>query len=581
MLSSFSPVGLSLLLSLVIVSQPSAQAVPLPFDPSSIVEVRVDDLDRDQVVALTLDGFDVTSVQGRSAFLSLPENDLGALTSRGLSFVRLAPAKPADESFLAAYHSYASLATELQSIAASYPNLCQLSSVGNSVQGRQLWIMKISDNVALQEDEPEFRYISTMHGDEPIGMEMCLNMIHELLDNYGSDPEITGLVDDLEIWILPLMNPDGYTAGSRYNAQGVDLNRDFPDRVNDPVNTTAGRAIETARVMNWGFNHSPVLSANFHSGALVVNYPYDSDPNPFAPYSAAPDDSLFIAQSLAYASLNAPMSASPWFSQGIVNGVEWYLVHGGMQDWNYYWMGCNDVTIELGDTKWPSSSQLPGLWNDNRDAMLAYMGWALRGVRGVVTDALTGQPLPATVTVMGIDHDVFTDPDVGDYHRMVEPGTYTVTIAASGYVSQVIPGVSVGAGDATVLSVALSPEGWSDLGLGLAGTAGQVPTLTGSGPLTASSVNAVDLAAALPGAAAHLVFGLTRIDAGFKGGVLVPAPDLLISGLPIDGAGQLSVPFVWPTGVPAGFPFYLQVWVEDGQGPLGFAASNGLGGEAQ
>lgn len=576
-----SRAALLLLLSLSFVSQSNAQDVPQPFDPSSIVAVRVDDLDRDQVVALTLDGFDVTSVQGRSAYLSLPESGLGALTARGMSFVRLPNAKPADDSFLAAYHSYSALTTELQSIAASYPNLCQLSSVGNSVQGRQLWIMKISDNVALQEDEPEFRYISTMHGDEPIGMEMCLNMIHELLDNYGSDPEVTGLVDDLEIWILPLMNPDGYTAGSRYNAQGVDLNRDFPDRVNDPVNTTAGRAIETARVMNWGFNHSTVLSANFHSGALVVNYPYDSDPNPFASYSAAPDDSLFIAQSLAYASLNAPMSASPWFSQGIVNGVEWYLVHGGMQDWNYHWMGCNDVTIELGDTKWPSSSLLPGIWSNNRDAMLAYMGWALRGVRGVVTDALTGQPLSATVTVMGIDHDVFTDPDVGDYHRMVEPGTYTVTIAASGYVSQVLPGVSVGAGDATVLSVALSPEGWSDLGLGLAGTAGLVPVLTGSGPLTASSVNAVDLAAALPGAGAHLVFGFTRIDAAFKGGVLVPSPDLLISGLPIDGAGQLSLPFVWPTGIPGGFPFFLQVWVEDGQGPLGFAASNGLRGEAQ
>ena len=58
-------------------------------------------------------------------------------------------------------------------------------------------------------------------------MEMCLYLINHLVDNYGTDPQVTALVDDTDIWIMPLMNPDGNAAGSRYNANGTDLNRDF------------------------------------------------------------------------------------------------------------------------------------------------------------------------------------------------------------------------------------------------------------------------------------------------------------------------------------------------------------------
>ncbi len=359
----------------------------------------------------------------------------------------------------AGYHTHAQLTTELQAIEAAHPAICELYNIGNSVQGRELWFMKISDNVSVEEDEPEFKYISTMHGDEPVGMELCLNLINYLVDNYGSDPQVDNLINECEIWIMPLMNPDGYTSHSRYNSQGVDLNRDFPDRVTDPNNTTAGRAKETKNVMNWAFAHSSVLSANFHTGALVVNYPYDSDPNPWTPYSATPDDALFIQQSLTYSYLNTPMYNSYWFPQGITNGAAWYVIYGGMQDWNYVWMGCNEVTIELSDSKWPPYSQIAGLWNDNRDSMLAYMELCLDGVRGVVTDAVTGLPVSATVRVTGIGHDVFTDPDVGDYHRMLLPGTYSVEFSASGYEDQVVSGVTVGSGVATRVDVTLMPQG--------------------------------------------------------------------------------------------------------------------------
>ncbi len=346
---------------------------------------------------------------------------------------------------------YNDIGTDLLAHQSTYPTLCERYDLGLSVNGRHLWALRITDNISLEEDEPEFKYIATMHGDEIVGTKMCMMLIDYLLTNYGGDPQATNIVDSVDLWIVPLMNPDGYTSGprTRYNANLVDLNRNFPD-FGDP-NTTAGRAIETAHVMNWSAQHAFVASANFHGGALVVNYPFD---NSLFGSQYSPDDDLFIYISEEYSSRNLPMWSGSWF-HGITNGAEWYVVYGGMQDWNYLFMGCNEVTIELGNTKQPSATQIGALWNDNRDAMLAYIETSLIGVRGVVTDGTTGLPLAATVTVAGRNHEVYTDPDVGDYHRMLLAGAYDLTFDAAGYAPVVETGVVVTAGAATVLDVQL------------------------------------------------------------------------------------------------------------------------------
>ncbi len=437
-----------LLLALTLSAAPALGFSP----PPDVAVVRIDGISHDQVTRLTLDGFDVAGVRADTARLYVTPEQYFELLRRGFDVKRL-PTPGADSGARAGYRSFAQLSSDLQALEAANPTIFDLKSIGTSVQGRDLWFMKISDNVAAEEDEPEFKYISTMHGDEPVGTELCVYLIEHLAAQYGSDQEITDLVNETEIWIMPLMNPDGYESGSRYNANGVDLNRDFPDRVTDPVNTVTGRTKETRRVMNWGFDHSPVMSANFHTGALVVNYLYDSDPDPYTWYSACPDDALVIEMSLTYSELNSPMYNSWYFSQGITNGAAWYVIYGGMQDWNYVWQGCFDATIELSDDPWPPSSSLPGLWNDNRDSMLAYMEWCHKGVRGLVTDSVTGAPIDATVEVEGIDHEVFTDPDVGDYHRILLPGTYDLTFTADGYFSQTINNITVGSGDAIRVDV--------------------------------------------------------------------------------------------------------------------------------
>jgi len=355
--------------------------------------------------------------------------------------------------------TYAEIGPALQAYETAHPTRAKRYDLGLSVQGRHLWALRISDNVALEEDEPECKYISTMHGDEIVGVKMCMNLIDFLLINYGVDSRATNIINEIDLWIVPLMNPDGYDTSprTRYNANGVDLNRDFPDPFTSPNNTTAGRALETAAIMNWSFGQSFTLSANFHGGALVVNYPYDNNASGSSVYTICPDDDLFIAISEAYSSNNLPMWNSGTFFHGITNGAAWYAIDGGMQDWNYLYMGGNEVTIELGNTKQPSTSQITTLWNDNRNAMLSYLEKSLIGLRGKVTDSITSAPLNATIDVIGRTHSVFTDPQVGDYHRMLLPGVYDIKVTSAGHDTVTITGQAVPSGNAVRRDLALGP----------------------------------------------------------------------------------------------------------------------------
>jgi hypothetical protein len=116
---------------------------------------------------------------------------------------------------------------------------------------------------------------------------------------------------------------------------------------------------------------------------------------------------------------------------------------------------------------------------------------------------------------------------------------------------------------------------WSDLGQGLAGTNG-VPVLTGSGTLQAGAPLTLALTSALENASTALVIGLVQIDAPFKGGVLVPRPDLILFGLTTNAFGVHELPALWPAGAPSGFSVVFQHWVTDPVAPVGFAASNAL-----
>ncbi len=351
----------------------------------------------------------------------------------------------------AAWPTFTELEVEMQAVAAAHPDICRLVSIGTSVQGRNLWFMKITDNPDIEEDEPEFKYSSSIHGDEVTGMEMCRRMIHYLVDNYGTDPTVTSYVNGIEIWICPMHNPDGFVAVSRYNAHGVDMNRDFPDPVTDPNDSPVGREPEVQAFMNFGYDHRFVLSINYHGGALVMNYPWDCQ----AAYT--PDDTMIENFCLGYSALNPPMWNSTSFTHGVTIGWEWYIINGGMQDWCYNWRSDIDVTAEVSTNKWPAWSTMDQFWTENRDAMLYYIGRSSIGIRGIVTSSTTGVPLDATVNITQIGKTIRTDPDLGDYHRLLEPGSFTLEVSCPGYLTQTIPGIVVTSGAATRRDVVMQP----------------------------------------------------------------------------------------------------------------------------
>ncbi|MBC8527207.1 MAG: carboxypeptidase regulatory-like domain-containing protein, partial [Candidatus Cloacimonetes bacterium] len=344
----------------------------------------------------------------------------------------------------------------------NYPDICRIDTVGYSQQGREILFAKISDNVDIEENEPEFMYTATMHGDETAGYVLMLRLIDSLLTSYGFNDRITYLVDNIEIWINPLANPDGtYHGGDstlvgarRSNANGYDLNRNFPDPEDGPHPDGNPWQPETIVMMDLADSHSFVHSANFHGGAEVVNYSWDTWPRLHA------DDDWYISISREYADtahVYSPPGYMTFLNNGITNGYQWYTINGGRQDYMNYFQGCKEVTIELSDVKMLSSDELPAHWEYNKRSFINYIDNVFYGIRGLVTDSL-GNPLDAMITVVDHDFDsseVFTDPDVGDYHRMLLPGTYDLTFSSYGYVSQTITDIVVSDTGATIVDVEL------------------------------------------------------------------------------------------------------------------------------
>ncbi len=351
------------------------------------------------------------------------------------------------------YHDYSQMTGFMDSINALYPEITKKISIGQSVESLELWAFLVSDHPDSSENEAEVRLAANIHGDEPVGRELCLTMIDSLTKTYGSVPAITDLVDNREIWFMPALNPDGYELDQRYNANYVDLNRNYPvpDGLAGDDGTFVNEA-ETQAFIDFWSGKRAVLSLNYHGGALVANYPWDYTP------TRCPDDALAKEISLGYARLNPPMYASTTFDSGVTNGWDWYEVDGTLQDWSYHATSCLDITMEISTNKWPAASQLPDFWSDNRGGMLFFIRQAGLGIQGLVTDSATGQPLNfVQVDVAGINKSVSSD-SIGDYHRMLLSGTYDLTFSKDGYSLKTVSDVRVNYDSLTNLDVALARD---------------------------------------------------------------------------------------------------------------------------
>jgi hypothetical protein len=375
------------------------------------------------------------------------------------------------------YPTYQQYTLLMHGFAAQYPDICRLMDLGvgaNVASPHHLWAVVVTDNPDLDEDEPEVLLTSSMHGNETTGFILTLRLIDELLGSYGNDPDVTALVDATETWINPLANPDGTYYGGDNDLSGairsyttpdgadsmVDPNRNFPDPWKGEHPDGRAWWPETQAMMALADARSFALSANLHDGFEVVNYPWDTWPR------RHPDDAWFQVLSRSWADLAQADSPGGYMTDrenGITNGYDWYQVYGGRQDFMTYFHGAREVTIELSRTKLQPAENLEHLWQWNRRALLDFLSHAHEGIRGLVTDA-DGSPLQATIEVVGHDSAadnsyVSTDPAVGDYHRLLLPGTYDLRFTAHGYLPLDIGGIAVSSGQATVVDAVLYPRG--------------------------------------------------------------------------------------------------------------------------
>eukprot|EP00210_Caulerpa_lentillifera_P000762 g737.t1 len=319
------------------------------------------------------------------------------------------------------------------------PNTTQLYSIGKSVLGRELWVLEISSNPGITEPKPNFKFVANMHGDEPSGRQLLLQFAYWLCTNHNVESDASKIINEMKLFLMPTMNPDGYQKLQRNNHDGVDLNRNFPDRFQQGdhwMQPTGKEAPETRSVMSWIRDGFFVGSGNLHEGALVANYPWDADKEGSFEYAASPDDSTFIHLAKTYANAHLTMNQSKEFKGGITNGNDWYPVYGSMQDFNYIVGDCFELTLELNEKKKPPASQLGRLWNENKQAFVDFaLIAAFGGFSGFISDK-NKNPLRAKVIVKGIKKILHSRAEFGDFYRPLSPGAYNITISAKGFYSK-------------------------------------------------------------------------------------------------------------------------------------------------
>ena len=349
------------------------------------------------------------------------------------------------------FPTYPQYVTFMTGFASSYPAICHLDTIGTTITGRLLLAVKISDSVNYDRGVPQVLLTSSIHGDETTGYIMMMHLIDTLLNSYGSSTRITNLIHKTQIFINPLANPDGtYHGGDgtvsgavRYNQNNVDMNRNYADPAAGQHPDGNMWQPETMAFMNYADHHHLNLSVNFHGGAEVVNYPWDT----WAKLTA--DNSWWQYVSKEFADTCHKYGSSGYFTNpyasGYIDGYAWYTITGGRQDYHNYFKHDREVTIELSLTKNPAASQLLNYWKYDLHSFFNYMEQANYGINGKVYDSITYDPIGAKVLITTHDIDssyVFSSLPSGWFFRLIDTGPWAMTFSAPGYYPRTITEVS-------------------------------------------------------------------------------------------------------------------------------------------
>jgi hypothetical protein len=296
----------------------------------------------------TADGFEVIiPVPERENFLRLSpharllEADLEA-KFRGMT----------DEN-RAGFHTFASVKTHLEKIVSDYPEIASLSNYGKSMEGRELFSLRLFTKTGPTK-KPQLVITSATHGDELITVEVVFGILDALVSQYGRDARITKIVDEHELYFLPVINPDGYIRQQRY-ANGVDPNREYPwpekpDRNPNP-------AIKA--VMSFFQSHDIKASIDYHSTGGMIMYPWAYT------YDSVPAD-----DKSAFHELTKKMAAHNGYQYGSISKVI-YVAKGSSADYYYWKFGTKALGIEIKSDG--SSSLIPSMVKENLESTLRFI----------------------------------------------------------------------------------------------------------------------------------------------------------------------------------------------------------------
>ncbi|MEB3284773.1 MAG: M14 family metallopeptidase [Candidatus Sericytochromatia bacterium] len=368
--------------------------------------------DRDRLTKLASAGVDIWSVDiaQRRAKVKLNESQAKLAEQLGMEVEW-----PIRQTVLRAdkgYRDYDQIVSRMKELQAKHPEFVQMVDIGDSwekTQGiaeREIWALHLNTGGG---EKPNVTIAGCHHAREIVTPEITLKMAEDLIDSYGQDAEVTGLVDTRDLWIIPLVNPDAHIhavkgVDRRKNANnltggkrriGVDLNRNYDiawgtvgDSGNPEADTFRGAKPfsepETQAIRDQLLRHKPVVYLTFHSYANSVMWPWD--------HQSAPPPDPRLAQ------LGSQLGALSGYKA--YQGAKMYLNSGDDVDWAFAKLGSLAYTVEIGgwnDGFMPPSSRLPKFWNENRPMMLHAMKVAdnpgqtfgppvqLQGQRGAIT----------------------------------------------------------------------------------------------------------------------------------------------------------------------------------------------------
>jgi hypothetical protein len=365
------------------------------------------------------------------------------------------------------YLDLAGIEGALNATAAAYPEICRVVDLTvrynkpATANGRHLYAVKISNHAAEEKNKPAYLLIANHHAREIVTPVIALYAVQQLTSGYGSNPVLTALVDQYEIWVAPTWNPDGYVYVFdvdnlwRKNRRpfptsvGVDLNRNYPFGWTSPcdgstqVNNetyrgpTAASEAEVQTMLAWAADRRFAKVVDLHSYGRQVRYGYGCWSYPFMSFLAAEAGSLAAMASGYAPALSCCTGGEVHFQMG------WYGAAAFLWETHTQFQPSYSSALAEATRVFPS---MVALWQ--RPIPLS----------GQVIDALSGLPLAATITLKGVN---FTNGETnssggpfGRYQAFLPSGTYAVEFSATNYLTQTHV-VNITADSAQELDVAL------------------------------------------------------------------------------------------------------------------------------